>query len=75
MYVDAGESTERIKIKPTHMVAMLICVVFVIYLCVFPDALIDACAKAAEVLFTLKHLQYNSTVDSISPMRLYVNVR
>ena len=53
MYVDAGESTERIKIKPTHTIAMLICVVFVIYLGVFPDALIDACAKAAEVLFTL----------------------
>ena len=52
MYVDAGESTERIKIKPTHTIAMLICVVFVIYLGVFPDALIDACAKAAEVLFT-----------------------
>lgn len=53
MYVDVGESTERIKIKPTHTIAMLICVVFVIYLGVFPDALIDACAKAAEVLFTL----------------------
>lgn len=53
MYVDAGESTEKIKIKSTHMIAMLICVAFVIYLGIFPTAMIDACSTAASALLGL----------------------
>ncbi len=53
MYVDVGESTEKIKIKSTHMIAMLICVAFVIYLGVYPTAMIDACSTAASALLGL----------------------
>ena len=53
MYVDAGESEEKIKIKPTHLAAIVICVVFVILLGVFPGPLLDLCTAAANTIFPL----------------------
>jgi NADH-quinone oxidoreductase subunit N len=51
MYVEKGETTERIKIPKTFTAAIVVCVVFVIILGVFPQILMDFCANAATALF------------------------
>ena len=51
MYVDKGESEEKLVIKKTHLVAILICVAFVIAIGVYPDPVITLCSRAAEALF------------------------
>ena len=53
MYVDKGESEEKIKIKKSHFVAILLCVVFVIAIGVYPEPVIKLCSMAASSLFTL----------------------
>jgi len=52
MYVDKGESEEKIKIKKSHLAAILLCVFFVIAMGVFPQPVIKLCEMAAECLFT-----------------------
>ncbi len=51
MYVDAGETTEKIKLKPSHTVAILICVVLVIAVGIFPEPILNLCADAAAAVF------------------------
>ncbi len=53
MYVDAGDSEEKIKLKKTHIVAIVICVVGVILLGVYPGPILDLCSSAAQSLFGL----------------------
>ena len=53
MYVDKGESEEKLVIKKTHILAILICVAFVIAIGVYPDTVITLCSRAASALFTL----------------------
>ena len=53
MYVDKGESEEKIKIKKSHFVAILLCVVFVVAIGVYPEPVIKLCSMAASSLFTL----------------------
>jgi proton-translocating NADH-quinone oxidoreductase chain N len=52
MYVDKGETEEKLKIKKSHIVAIAICVVFVIVLGVYPGPLLDLCSNAAAFLFS-----------------------
>ncbi len=51
MYIEKGESVERIKVPKTFTAAIAICVVFVIVLGVYPQLIMDFCADAAAVLF------------------------
>jgi len=51
MYIDAGETEEKIKIKTSHMCAIVICIVAVILLGVFPGPILDLCSAAASTLF------------------------
>lgn len=53
MYVDKGESEEKVKIKKSHFVAILLCVVFVVAIGVYPEPVIKLCELAASSLFTL----------------------
>lgn len=53
MYVDKGESDEKLVIKKTHLLAILICVAFVIAIGVYPEPVIKLCEMAASSLFTL----------------------
>ncbi len=50
MYIEKGACTEKIKIPKTFILAILICVVFVIVLGVYPDLLFDY-AEAATGFF------------------------
>ena len=50
MYVDEGESTEKVKIGKAFLVAILLCVAAVIVLGVYPEPLLDLCEKAAIAL-------------------------
>jgi NADH-quinone oxidoreductase subunit N len=51
MYVDKGESEEKLKIKKSHLAAILLCVVFVIAIGVYPEPVIKLCEMAASSLF------------------------
>lgn len=51
MYIEKGDTTERIKVPKAFTAAIAICVVFVIVLGVYPDMIMDYCADAAAVLF------------------------
>lgn len=51
MYIDKGESEEKLKVKKSHAVAIAICVIAVVALGVFPGPLLQLCADAAAVLF------------------------
>lgn len=51
MYVDEGESTEKLKLKKSHVLAILICVAFVIFLGVWPEPLLNLCSDAAAMFF------------------------
>ena len=53
MYVDKGESDEKLVIRKTHLLAILICVAFVIAIGVYPEPVIKLCEMAASSLFTL----------------------
>ena len=50
MYIEKGESTEKIKIPAVFTVAIVICVVFVIVLGVYPQLIFDYCETAAAAL-------------------------
>ena len=51
MYVDKGESEEKLVIKKSHLAAILLCVFFVIAIGVFPEPVIKLCSSAAAALF------------------------
>ena len=53
MYVDKGESDEKLVIRKSHLLAILICVAFVIAIGVYPEPVIKLCEMAASSLFTL----------------------
>jgi NADH-quinone oxidoreductase subunit N len=53
MYIEKGETLEKIKVPKTFTVAILICVVFVIVLGVYPQLIMDFCSNAASALFGL----------------------
>ena len=53
MYVDKGESEEKIDIKTTHFAAILLCVAFVVLIGIYPEPVIDLCSKAAASLFSM----------------------
>jgi len=53
MYIEKGESQEKIKVPFTFMIAILTCVVFTVILGLFPQIIMDFCASAAEALFGL----------------------
>lgn len=50
MYVDKGTSEEKIKIPGAFLVAIVICVVFVIVLGLYPQLIFDYCETAAHAL-------------------------
>lgn len=50
MYVDEGETSERIKVPVPFMIAILICLVAVIGIGLFPEPLISLCESAAAAL-------------------------
>ena len=52
MYVDKGESEEKLDIKTAHFAAILLCVIFVILIGIYPEPVIDLCSKAASTLMT-----------------------
>ena len=51
MYIDKGETEERLSIKKTHLAAILICVVLVIAVGIYPDPVLELCEDAAEAIF------------------------
>ena len=51
MYVDKGESEEKLVIKKSHLAAILLCVFFVIAIGVYPEPVIKLCSMAAASLF------------------------
>jgi len=51
MYIEKGETTEKIKIPNAFAVAIAICVVFVIILGIYPQLILDFCSNAAAALF------------------------
>ena len=51
MYVDAGDSEEKITLRKSHVLAILICVALVIVLGVYPGPLLDLCTSASNFLF------------------------
>ena len=53
MYVEKGDSQEKIKVPMTFNIAILICLVFVIVLGLFPQLIMNFCADAAHALFGL----------------------
>ena len=53
MYVDKGESEEKIDLKASHLAAILLCVIFVVIIGVCPEPVIELCSKAAASLFAL----------------------
>ncbi len=50
MYVDKGESVEKVKVPAAFTVAVVICVVAVIVLGVYPQLIFDFCETAAHAL-------------------------
>ena len=50
MYVDKGESEEKLVIKKTHLAAILLCVFFVIAIGLYPEIVIELCSRAAAVI-------------------------
>ena len=50
MYIDRGETTEKIKVPAAFMLGVAICFVFVIVLGVYPQLLFDLCETAAAAL-------------------------
>ena len=50
MYIEKGECTEKIKVPATFMVAIAICVVFVIVLGVYPDLIFGFAEAAAGMI-------------------------
>jgi len=51
MYVEKGDSEERIKLPLSFTAAILICVVATVALGLFFDPVLDLCAEAARTLF------------------------
>jgi NADH-quinone oxidoreductase subunit N len=51
MYIEKGDTAEKIKIPKTFMAAIMICVAFTIILGVYPQLIMDFCADAASMLF------------------------
>lgn len=51
MYVEKGESDEKIKVPKAFLAAIGICVIFVIVLGVYPQLILDFCSDAAAALF------------------------
>jgi len=51
MYIEKGESTEKVKIPTIFTVAIVICLVFVIVLGVYPDLIYGFCEDATLFLF------------------------
>ena len=51
MFIEKGETLEKIKVPKTFTAAILICVVFVILLGVYPQLIMNFCADAASALF------------------------
>ncbi|MDR3075306.1 MAG: NADH-quinone oxidoreductase subunit N [Candidatus Methanoplasma sp.] len=51
MYIEKGDTAERIRIPKTFAAAIAISFVFVIVLGVFPQLIMDFCADAASALF------------------------
>ena len=50
MYIEKGETTEKIKVPAAFMVGVAICFVFVIVLGLYPQLLFDFCETAAAAL-------------------------
>ena len=50
MYIEKGTTTEKVKIPAAFMVAIVICVLAVIVLGIFPDAVFELCEGAAAVV-------------------------
>lgn len=53
MYVEKGTTTEKIKVPRAFLVAIAICVIFVIVLGVYPQLLFDYCETAASALLII----------------------
>jgi NADH:ubiquinone oxidoreductase subunit 2 (subunit N) len=53
MYIEKGESAERIAVPLPFLIAIAICVVAVIVLGVYPQAILGPAADAAAALFSL----------------------
>jgi len=53
MFIEKGDTLERIKVPKTFTAAILICVVFVILLGVYPQLIMNFCVDAASALFGL----------------------
>ena len=53
MYIETGESTEKLKIHPVFMIAIALCVIGVIVMGVYPQPLIRLCSTAAKALFLI----------------------
>jgi len=51
MYVDKGESDEKLVIKKSHLAAILLCVFFVIAIGVYPEPVIKLCEMAAAAMW------------------------
>jgi NADH-quinone oxidoreductase subunit N len=51
MYVEKGDSLEKIRVPVTFTISILICVVFVVILGLFPQLIMDFCSAAATALF------------------------
>jgi NADH-quinone oxidoreductase subunit N len=51
MYIEKGESAEKIKIPKAFTAGIAICVAFVIILGVYPQLVLDFCTTAASTLF------------------------
>lgn len=51
MYIEKGTSCEKIAVPKTFVLAIVICVVFVIVLGVYPQLLYGFCENAAAILF------------------------
>jgi len=52
MFIDIGETTERIKIPKTFTAAIAFCLAFVLILGVYPQLIMDFCAEAASALLS-----------------------
>lgn len=50
MYIEKGTTTEKIKVPAAFLLAIAICVIFVIVLGVYPQLLYDLCETAAATL-------------------------
>ena len=50
MYIEKGECTDKIKVPAMFMVAIAICVVFVIVLGVYPDLIFGFAEAAAGMI-------------------------